>query len=195
VTTDQGKIKQVAWTLHKRKTTKYMGDEHDSWLEGIGVDIGIISESVARPAESTENQNSIEPLSSGQAAAPTISTKSNGDGSFTVTGSGFLQNSGVTMRVVDDALNQFFFQTTSDSQGRISVSTASICQRAGNVHFSATDGRRDSSDLTGNLWSNTTTTACPAGTPPDKGDDDPDPGDTNPAPGEDSPGTAEEGDD
>ncbi len=170
-----------------------MGDEQDSWLEGLGVDVGGILESAPETVASFGNEISSAPLSSGQAAAPTISTKSNGDGSFTITGSGFLQNSGVTMRVVDDALNQFFFQTTSDAQGRISVSTASICQRAGDVHFSATDGRHDTSDLTGNLWSNTTTTACPKDAPPpEKGDDDPDPGDQNPAPGQDSPGTTEE---
>jgi hypothetical protein len=92
---------------------------------------------------------------------PLISLTSNGDGSFVVTGSGFKANATVNIRVVDDALTTLWFKSTSSAQGAFTFPTGHLCQRPGNLHFSANDGRPDSSDTTGLLWSNTVTVSCP----------------------------------
>ena len=161
--------------------------QFDDWLKKLGVQPESLENRATDTTDAASGQSTntaqstggAAPLESNQTAAPTIAASSKGDGSFSITGSGFLQKSTVSVRIVDDALNTFWLETTSDGQGKIAVSTGNICQRAGNVHFSAIDGRRDSKDLTGNLWSNTATAACPAQAPPDGGDDDPDPGDDN----------------
>jgi hypothetical protein len=91
---------------------------------------------------------------------PSISVSAKGDGSFAVTGSGFLPNTTVHIRVVDDALTTLFFDQSSTSQGILNYTTGKICQLPGRLHFSANDGRSDKNDLTGTLWSNTATTTC-----------------------------------
>jgi hypothetical protein len=95
---------------------------------------------------------------------PSISVSSRGSGSgaqFTVTGSGFLANKIVTIRVVDDALNMTSFQQSSDASCRISANLSYSCSSGHSLAFSANDGRPDPNDLTGILWSNTVTTPCP----------------------------------
>jgi hypothetical protein len=93
---------------------------------------------------------------------PAISVAAKGDGSFTVTGSGFVPNATVTIRIVDDALVTVNFDQSADAQGNLSFPTGKICQRAGDLHFSAHDGRTDPNDpMRGPLWSNTVTSSCP----------------------------------
>lgn len=92
---------------------------------------------------------------------PSISVQPKGDGSFVVSGTNFLPNATVHIRVVDAALNTFWFDQTSTAQGKLEFPTGRICQRGGTIHFSANDGRSDAHDLTGTLWSNTATTTCP----------------------------------
>jgi hypothetical protein len=89
-----------------------------------------------------------------------ISVSAKGDGSFAVTGSGFLPNTTVHIRVVDDALATIFLSQSSTSQGTLNYTTGKICQLPGRLYFSANDGRSDRDDLTGTLWSNTATTTC-----------------------------------
>jgi len=94
-----------------------MGNDHDSWVQqALGV-VGL----------GTQQAESGAPAS-GQSSAPTISSVSNGDGSFTITGSGFVANATVTVRLVDDALHTFWLATASDGQGKMSVTTASIAR-------------------------------------------------------------------
>jgi hypothetical protein len=92
---------------------------------------------------------------------PQISVQSSGDGSFRVTGSGFLPNTTVFIRVVDDALNQLYFSQGSTPDGHLDFPTGRICVFPGRLYFSANDGRPDSTDITGVLWSNTVTSTCP----------------------------------
>jgi hypothetical protein len=95
---------------------------------------------------------------------PSINVSSRGSGSgaqFTVTGSGFLPNKTVTVRVVDAAFNMSSFQQSSDASGNITANLSIPCSSASPLHFSATDGRPDPSDLTGVLWSNTFMIPCP----------------------------------
>jgi hypothetical protein len=94
---------------------------------------------------------------------PSIAVQGKGDGSFVVTGSGFLPNATLHIRVVDGPFgNSVFFTDTSDPAGRLrGFMTGKICQRPGQLFFSANDGRADATDLTGTLWSNTVTTSCP----------------------------------
>lgn len=79
---------------------------------------------------------------------------------FVVTGSGLTPNSTVTVRVADDALTSRYFNYTSTSDGRLQAVVPNICVNAGRIYFSATDGRRDASDRTGSLWSNTVPMSC-----------------------------------
>lgn len=92
---------------------------------------------------------------------PTIVAQSNGDGSFTISGSDFNRNATVHIRVVDDALATLWFSHTADGNGKFVFPTGRICQRRGAIHFSANDGRSNPQDLTGTLWSNTVTSSCP----------------------------------
>jgi hypothetical protein len=97
-------------------------------------------------------------------AKPSINVSSQGSGAnarFTVAGSGFLANKTVTIRVVDDSFNGTTFQQSSDASGHLSATVSLPCTSRLSLHFSATDGRRDASDATGVLWSNTVTTPCP----------------------------------
>ena len=82
------------------------------------------------------------------------------ESAFLVSGSGFLPSSPVTVRVADDFANpNLFYQTSSDSEGGISAAYKIPC-RPGRLYFSANDGRRNSSDVTGALWSNTVAVSC-----------------------------------
>ena len=94
---------------------------------------------------------------------PFIAVHGNGDGSFIVSGSNFLPNTTVHIRVVDTAFTTRWFDHTSNREGKIEdYPTGRICQLPGQLFFSANDGRSDREDLTGTLWSNTVTTTCPA---------------------------------
>ena len=91
---------------------------------------------------------------------PTISVSSPQSRVFDIQGSGFLASTQVNIRVADDALSpNLFYDTRSNGAGSISARISIPC-RPGNLHFSANDGRKDSSDRTGTLWSNTATIAC-----------------------------------
>lgn len=95
---------------------------------------------------------------------PSISVSTEGSGAtsvFVVTGSGFLPNHLVHVRVVDDALTTLFFQQSSDGNGQFKLRQSIPCSSGLALHFSANDERADSHDLTGTLWSNTVTTSCP----------------------------------
>lgn len=95
------------------------------------------------------------------AGRPSISVLANGDGSFVVSGANFLPGATVHIRVVDAALTTVWFDQTSSPQGTLQYPTGKICQRPGQLSFSANDGRCDQQDHTGTLWSNTATTTCP----------------------------------
>jgi hypothetical protein len=94
---------------------------------------------------------------------PHINVIANGDGSFTVSGSLFLHNATVHIRVVDPAhANDQNFNTGSDGGGNFSgFKTPVICAQSGPIYFSANDGRSDPNDHPlGVLWSNTVPMSC-----------------------------------
>lgn len=94
---------------------------------------------------------------------PSISVSTEGSGAsvFVITGSGFLPNHVVHIRVVDDALTTVFFQQSSDGSGQFKLRQSIQCITGLALHFSANDERSDPHDHTGTLWSNTFTTSCP----------------------------------
>lgn len=107
----------------------------------------------------TTNQPSPQP-SPPSDRRPTISVSLPQFQTFLVQGSGFLPEKLVTIRVGDDALNpNLFYNTTATATGSISMTLFIPCS-LGRLHFSANDGRQDSSDLTGTMWSNTATISC-----------------------------------
>jgi hypothetical protein len=92
---------------------------------------------------------------------PSLNISARGNGVFAVSGSGYKPASAITVRVVDNALKTITQQVSSNQDGKISEQTIRlVCVIGAPLHFSATDGRSNPSDLTGVLWSNTVTTAC-----------------------------------
>jgi hypothetical protein len=92
---------------------------------------------------------------------PTIGVSSETGGVFIVTGSGFLPNRNIRIRVVDDAFAELDFNQSSDEQGKLNARVSFSCQSGLTLHFSATDGRPSAQDLTGFLFSNTFNIPCP----------------------------------
>jgi hypothetical protein len=104
----------------------------------------------------------------GAPISPTISVSTSSANSFVVTGSNFVANAPVTIRVADDALKNVYITTiggrriAADGNGTLRLTFNGLCQLPGRLHFSATDGRSVPSpvDATGNLWSNTVPVTC-----------------------------------
>lgn len=109
-----------------------------------------------------------KPVRDTAAAAPSISVENTAGAAngFIVRCSNLTPRSAMTIRVADAALQWAMITTignhrlAADSAGRCQVTLTGLCQRAGKLHFSVTDGRRNTRDLTGTLWSNTVTTTC-----------------------------------
>jgi hypothetical protein len=95
-------------------------------------------------------------------APPAIAVKSNGDGSFLVTGSGFLPSHTVHILVGDGTIrNPLSFVDTSTSDGKLlGFPTGKICQAPGSLFFSANDERLDPRNHS-SLSSNTVQVSCP----------------------------------
>lgn len=102
------------------------------------------------------------------AAAPTpvIAVEPKGDGTFVISGRGFLPGAKVTIRVADGSVSPGVFladTATADQAGVLAgFRTPQACQNGGERFFSANDGRSNSADATGTLWSNTVRTSCPS---------------------------------
>lgn len=96
--------------------------------------------------------------------SPSITVSQN-SGVFTVMGTGFLPKHDVVVRIVDKQTFQSNFppgaHTSSDAGGKINFPINGIpCYPSRQLVFTATDGRSNSQDLTGFLWSNPVTLAC-----------------------------------
>lgn len=91
---------------------------------------------------------------------PLIQVTASNGGTFVVEGSGFLANVSITIRVVDDTLAQRVFTSSSDKSGLLNATLKFYCVGGLTLHFSATDGRSNSGDVTGELWSNTVHVTC-----------------------------------
>lgn len=92
---------------------------------------------------------------------PFISVKSNGDGSFLVSGSGFVpKDATVNILVGDGTLNQnpLNFVVSATDGAFKDLPTGKICQRPGQLFFEASDGRIDHGSQ---VFSNTVTISCP----------------------------------
>jgi hypothetical protein len=93
---------------------------------------------------------------------PSISVQSNGDGSFKVSGFGFVpENAVVNILVGDGTLNQEPLNlTVQASDGNFKdFPTGHICQQQGDLFFEASDGRIDKGVQ---VFSNTVKISCPA---------------------------------
>lgn len=126
---------------------------------------------------------------------PTLSVKTNGDGTFTLSGSGFVGNTAYIRAVGTGAKDYAYGQawgSTPVSGGSFNVTTPDVCgTEGGDRFFSANDGRPDPTDkATGTLWSNTVKVSCPnagGGGGDDPGDDPSDPAPSDPAPSDPPP--------
>lgn len=143
----------------------------------------------AGAAEQDAQQEGDEP----QGGVPHIDVNSNGDGSFTVTGSGFVPGAKVKVQVTDDsppdnplAIRQIWRFIDASGTGTINFATDRICKQEGTLHFMATDERRDPKEIFGNeLWSNIANSQCPRSSGGGGGGDDP--GGDDPGGGGDDP--------
>ena len=93
--------------------------------------------------------------------SPSILVHSNGDGSFKVSGRGFVPDEAtVTILVGDGTFNQnpIPFTVTANGGTFTDFPTGKICQRQGDLFFEATDGRIDNGV---ELFSNTVKISCP----------------------------------
>jgi hypothetical protein len=94
---------------------------------------------------------------------PTISATTEGTGAGTilvVTGSGFLRNKTVTVRVVDDVFHERNFQQSSTTAGELKMRISLPCNSGLPFHVSATDSR-PAPGILGVLFSNNVTLPCP----------------------------------
>jgi hypothetical protein len=92
---------------------------------------------------------------------PSISVQSNGDGSFKVSGAGFVpKNATVNILVGDGTLNQqpLNFVVSATDGAFKDFPTGKICQRQGPIFFQASDGRIDHGSQ---VFSNTVQISCP----------------------------------
>jgi hypothetical protein len=126
----------------------------NSGFVSLSTTLGTISVSAAPP-------HPTPPTPPTQLPAPSISVQSNGDGSFKVSGSGFVpHNATVNILVGDGTLNQnpLNFTVSATNGAFTDFSTGRICQRPGTLFFEASDGRIDHGSQ---VFSNTVTTSCP----------------------------------
>ena len=94
---------------------------------------------------------------------PIISASTEGAGAGTVlivTGSGFLPNKIVTVRVADDVFHERNFQQTSTISGELKMRISLECNSGQPFHVSATDSR-NAAGILGVLFSNNVTLSCP----------------------------------
>ena len=109
---------------------------------------------------------SVPPKTTGRPRVPSIGVERRDGNEFFFKGTGFLPNAPVTIRAADDQLRNEFYVTIggrrilSDASGRLDLRLVNICKGRGNLYFSANDGRKNASDRTGTLWSNTARTTC-----------------------------------
>jgi hypothetical protein len=99
------------------------------------------------------------------AAAPTVNCSTSGADVFTISGSGFMANSQVTIKganILYGQVNNVYWTTSASSTGTINQSLTIPCVPGVQINFSATDGRSNPNDWTGKLWSNPVTCSCPA---------------------------------
>ena len=187
-----------------RKTNKAMGNVFDDFIVTLGVSPDSLASDdadgaavLAEQGPSGAGEDTASPggggvLASGTAAKPTIAVKGSGT-TFTVTGSGFLASSSVSVRttqILPGRVVDLRTPTSSDANGNVAIDIAgpNVCAVVGPIFFSATDGRADKSDILGVLFSNAVEMSCLPLAPPDKPDDDPDsPDQPDPAPQDPSP--------
>jgi len=105
-----------------------------------------------------QKTNSTPPQST--TSAPQISVKID-SGKQIIKGTGFLPNKLVTVRVAFDDFTELSHQQNADGSGNLDFTLSLKCVSGIRMHFSATDSRKNNSDITGVLWSNIFTTTCP----------------------------------
>jgi uncharacterized protein with LGFP repeats len=96
--------------------------------------------------------------------SPSITVSVAGSGSsavFTVIGSNFQPNAQVTIRVADTAQHVITYTWSATAQGTLQAVLHIPVISGLPLYFSATDGRQDSSQWTGSLWSNTFIVTAP----------------------------------
>ena len=166
-------------------------DDKRAWLQKLGVN--------ALPTGAAAGAAGDAETATGAAAdgrAPTIAVKSNGDGTFVITGSGFVANSPALISATDRQADREYGVAQADGGGAFSFTTRNICPSPPPLTFIATSGVGSKTDRTDWIWSNIVQTACPADSGKDPGSgDDPDAPDNGDGSGDDGQGGAAGGSD
>ncbi len=131
---------------------------------------------------------------------PIIAVKNNGDGSFVITGHGFVHGADVVARVVGINKNgaaEEYGGYTSSGSGGVQITTPVLVDFAVILFFTVSDKRPDPTDkITGLLWSNSVQIVFnPGETPPEDPDpkEDPEPAEPGPSAGAPADGAPADG--
>lgn len=110
-----------------------------------------------------------QPSSPPEQQPPLIKVNTSGGGAgtkFRISGSRFLPNAQAYIRgarIGEDQIHQFYWSTTSNSNGEVEFDIPLPCVSGIVFSFSANDGRHNPADHTDRLWSNTVQATCPPG--------------------------------
>ena len=147
---------------HPRDLTWAISADGSTWVWREG----IVSSSAASPPPPPPVP---QPSSPPEQPPPLITVNTSGGGTgtkFRVSGSRFLRNAQVNIRasrIGEDQIHQFYWTTTSNSNGEVQFDIPLSCVSGIVISFSANDGRRNPTDHTDRLWSNTVQATCPPG--------------------------------
>src|SRR5689334_9734203 len=129
-----------------------MALDKGAWLRQLGVS--------AIPDGGAADAGAAQTAGAADGKAPVITVKSNGDGTFTINGTGFLANSGVLVSAADRALDRAYGIAQADGSGAFTFTTRNICPSPPPITFAETSGINSKTDRTDWVWSNTVATAC-----------------------------------
>ena len=127
---------------------------------------GCISKIAAGPVCATTVAAAAKPPTGHTLRLPYIWVRRAARNSFRVSGRFFKHNAPVTIRVADAALTNIYIVTIgnkrilSNSSGSFVVRLFGLCKARGPLFFSANDGTRSTTDMTGTRWSNTAQQTC-----------------------------------
>jgi hypothetical protein len=122
-----------------------------AWLRQLGV--------ATIPDAGADAAGAVQPMGAADGKAPVITVKSNGDGTFTINGRGFLANELVMVSAAGRTLDRDYGTIKATDKGLFTFLTRNICPSPPPITFTATSGINSKTDRTDWVWSNTVATA------------------------------------
>ena len=132
------------------------------WMKNV---LNLDTDDYGSQTASTNSVGGSDPASGGNEAGDgpsqlKINAQSNGDGTFTITGSGFTAKNAAYLRCTDYRFYQVWGSTGAKG-GKFTYKTGNVCMNPGGPrYFQANDASRDLKDMTGTHWSNVVPIEC-----------------------------------